>query len=584
LLRNILNRPFDQSPTIIGFCETENRCLWTNGNLDMNRLDGLTALIIEPHAGMRASIHNMLNLCGLQKIDHAGSSGAAIRHLSTKTFDMILCEYDLDGGQDGQQLLEDLRHHQLITLATMFFMVTAEGGYGKVVSAAELAPTDYILKPFTADRLLERIGRAREKRNAFLVLYQLMDIGNHREAINACIEGVSQYPRYAIDFLRLRAELHVLLGEPKEAEPIYAALYESKAIAWARLGLAKTLFMQERFEEARSMLESLVSNNNKFVDAYDWLAKTHEAIGELEQSQAVLSSAVSVSPHAIRRLRKLGEVALATGDTETAERVLKQVVSKAKYSEFRDPEDHVKLVQTLVKKGDPEQASAVIRDLDKSMSNLKNTAACSAISSAMVHEHTGNEVRLAESLGNAVALSRDTVGMSNDLKMELARNCLQNNQEDGAKEVMREVMRNASNHACMAKAIGVFEKAGRGDLGKSLAQEARQQVIDLVASGAAKAKEGDYRGAVSMMAEAVNKLPDNPQVVFNAAVAVLKCLENMGWDDRLGEYALSLIGTVRKLEPTNPKLAALSGLHQTILKKYCIQPGRPNSKDVVIKK
>ncbi len=528
---------------------------------------------------MRASIHNMLNICGLQKIDHAGSSGAAIRHLATKSFDIILCEYDLDGGQDGQQLLEDLRHHQLITLSTMFFMVTAEGGYGKVVSAAELAPTDYILKPFTADRLLGRIAKALDKRNVFLPIYQLMDMGSHREAIAACVEGAQNFPRYAIDFLRLRAELHMFLGEPKEAEPIYNALYESKAIAWARLGLAKTLYMQERFEEAEKMLEQLVNNNKKFVDAYDWLAKTHEALGNLEKSQAVLSSAVSVSPHAVRRLRKLGEVAMETGDTATAEKVLKQVVSKVKYSEFRDPEDHVKLVKTLVKKGDPEQAAAVIRDMDKSMSNLKNTPACSAISSAMVHEHTGNEARLAESLQTAVALCRDTLGLSNEVKMELARNCLQNNQEDGAKEVMREVMRNAPNNAVMSKAVAVFEKVGAADLGMQLAQEARQQVIDLVATGAAKAKEGDYRGAVSMMAEAVNKLPDNPQVVFNAAVAVLKCLENMGWDDRLGEYALSLIGTVRKLDPINPKLNALSNLHQQILKKYRIAPGRPASKE-----
>ncbi|MEO7579333.1 MAG: response regulator, partial [Massilia sp.] len=93
-------------------------------------------------------------------------------------------------------------------------------------------------------------------------------------------------------------------------------------------------------------------------------------------------------------------------------------------------------------------------------------------------------------------------------------------------------------------------------------------VIELVAAGAVKAKEGDYRGAVALMVEAVNKLPDNPQVVFNAAVAVLKCLENMGWEERLGQYALSLIDTVRRLDPVNPKLPALAGLHQQILKKY----------------
>lgn len=534
----------------------------------MNELDGLSALIIEPHQGMRASIHNMLNLCGLTKIEHAGGSNAAVKLVTSKAFDLILCEYDLDGGQDGQQLLEDMRHHKLIALSTMFFMVTAEGNYGKVISAAELTPTDYILKPFTADRLLERIARALEKRNAFMQVYQFMEVGNQRDAIAACVEGVKLHPRYAIDFMRLRAELHMVLGEPAEAETIYQQLFDARQIAWARLGVAKTMFMRERYTEAQEILESLVESNKKFVDAYDWLAKTHAAIGELEKSQTVLAEAVAVSPHAVRRLRKLGEVALETGDTDTAEKVLKQVVSKAKYSEFRDPEDHVKLVQTLVKKGDPVQAAAVIRDLDKSMGGQRNTGVCSAISSAMVHEYTGNEARLAESLNAALAACKDSQGLSSEVKMELARNCLQNNMEEGASDVMRDVMRNAPNNAAMAKAMSVFEKAGRAELANAIAQESRQAVVELVAAGANKAKEGDYRGAVALMVEAVNKLPDNPQVVFNAAVAVLKCLENMGWEERLGQYALSLIDTVRRLDPVNPKLPALAGLHQQILKKY----------------
>jgi tetratricopeptide (TPR) repeat protein len=461
-----------------------------------------------------------------------------------------------------------MRHHNLITHSTMFFMVTAEGNAGKVTSAAELTPTDYILKPFTADRLLERIARALDKRNTLMPVFQLMEAGNQRDAIDLCVALARAHPRYAIDFLRLRAELHMVLGEPAEAEPIYQQLFDARQIGWARLGVAKTLFLRERFGEAQAILESLVEHNKKFLDAYDWLARTHAASGVLDKAQAVLAEAVAVSPHAVRRLRKLGEVALETGDTETAEKVLKQVVSKAKYSEFRDPEDHVKLVQTLVKKGDPVQAAAVIRDLDKSMGGQKNSGVCSAISSAMVHEYTGNDVRLGESLASALAACKDSAGLSADVKMELARNCLQNNMEQGAADVMRDVLRNAPNNAAMARAMDVFEKAGHGELAAALAQESRQAVIELVAAGALKAQDGDYRGAVTLMIEAVDKLPDNPQVVFNAAVAVLKCLENTGWEERLGQYARTLIGSVRRLDPVNPKLPALAGLHQQILKKY----------------
>ncbi|MGZ8289456.1 MAG: response regulator [Telluria sp.] len=534
----------------------------------MNELAGLSALIIEPHAGMRASIHNMLNQCGVTRIDHAGSSNNAIKHLTLKTFDMVLCEYDLEGGQDGQQLLEDLRHHKLITLSTMFFVVTAEGNHGKVVSAAELAPTDYILKPFTADRLLDRILRALAKRSVFMPVYQLMEGGNQREAIEACVEGAVAHPRHAIDFLRLRAELHMFLGEPAEAEPIYRQLIEAKAIAWARLGLAKTLFMRERYDEAQGILENLVDTNKSFVDAYDWLAKTHAAAGALDKSQAVLADAVAVSPHAVRRLRKLGEVALETGDTDTAEKVLKQVVAKAKYSEFRDPEDHVKLVQTLVRRGDAEQAASVIRDLDRSMGGRKNTVACSAISSAMLHEFTGNAERLGQSLAAAVTACKDSPDLSADVKLELARNCLNNNMEGDASDVLRDVMRNAPNSSAVTRAMDVLTKSGRGELALTLARESRQEVVDLVAQGALRAKDGDYRGAVELMTAAVAKLPDNPQVVFNAAVAVLKCLEHEGWEDRLGRTAQELVGAMRRLDPVYPKLPALAGLHEQILKKY----------------
>jgi DNA-binding NtrC family response regulator len=125
----------------------------------------LSVLIVDPNQSMRASVHNMLTQVNITKVDHAVSAATAIRALSTRSYDVILCEYDLgtsaDGaGQDGQQLLEDLRHHKVISPWSIFVMLTSEGVYGKVVSAAELLPTDYILKPFTVDVLSQRIGRA----------------------------------------------------------------------------------------------------------------------------------------------------------------------------------------------------------------------------------------------------------------------------------------------------------------------------------------------------------------------------------------------------------------------------------------
>jgi tetratricopeptide (TPR) repeat protein len=540
----------------------------------MSSLRSLTALIVEPHSGMRANLHNMLNLCGITKIDHAVSSGTAIRPLKNRSYDLIICEYELGEGQDGQQLLEDLRHNKLIPLWTIFIIVTAERAYERVVSAAELAPTDYILKPFTADTLLERIARAIEKRAAFLPVYHLMEHGNLNEAIDICKVGEEKHRRYAIDFMRLRAELHVILGEAMQAEQIYQELLKTKAVAWARLGLAKTLFMQDKFGEAELLLKALVEENSKYMDAYDWLAKTHEALGELPKAKEILSDAVGISPHAVRRLRKLGDVALETGDIDMAEKSFQKVVAKAKYSEFRDPEDHVRLVRTLVKKGDTKQAGAVIRDMEKSLSHIDKTGACKALSSALVQTELGNADEAIQQLTAAVDACREVTGISNEMKMELAKNCLDHQLDDGASEIMRDVMSNAADDAAFTKAMEVFERAGRTELAQAVAKESRKHVVELVSSGAEKAKQGDFRGAVELMTAAVHKLPDNPQVVFNAAVAVLKYLENVGWDQRLGDRARGYIESARRLDPSNPRLVPLSNLYVGIVKKYNVgSPG-----------
>ena len=282
----------------------------------------LSVLVIDPNPGMRGSLQNMLNQSSITRIEFAVSSGTAIKQLAKKSFDIILCEYDLgsgtEDGQDGQQLLEDLRHHKLIGLLTIFIMITSEGVYSKVVSAAELTPTDYILKPFTVDVLSSRISRAIERRNVFLPTYQLIGLGNLREAIRSCAAAETSHPRYAIEFARLRAELYMSLKDVNEAEQLYTAILGAKSIGWASLGLARALLAQNKTEEAEAVLTKLVADNPKFMAAYDLLAHCHELNGAQHRAQKILEEAVTISPHMVRRLRKLGEVALEAGDMAAA--------------------------------------------------------------------------------------------------------------------------------------------------------------------------------------------------------------------------------------------------------------------------
>ncbi|MES2015629.1 MAG: response regulator [Pseudomonadota bacterium] len=539
----------------------------------MQDYTNLSVLVIDPNPGMRGSLQNMLVQANITKVEFAVNSGTAIRQLAKRSYDIILCEYDLGAGadgQDGQQLLEDLRHHKLIGLLTIFIMLTSEGVYSKVVSAAELTPTDYILKPFTVDVLSQRITRAIERRAAFLAVYQLIGQGNLREAIKACVFAQSAHPRYATDFIRLRAELHASLDELTEAENLYTDVLSTKAVGWAQLGLGRTLFALGRTEEAEKVLSILITDNPKLMAAYDLLARCREANGDTIGAQRILEDAVAISPHVIRRLRTLGEVALEAGDVAAAEKSFKQVVAKAKYSEFRRPEDHVNLVKTLIKKGDPNQASAIIRDMEKSLRGNANTDICRAISTAMLHESQGDAQATIAELNNAVGAVRTAAGLSSGLKIGLARSCLANRLDSAASEVMLSVMNDVDSGVSMQQAMGVFLKAGRQDLADGMGSQLREQSLNLLAVAAEKTNMGDLKGAVQTLQEALHKAPSNIQVMIALANGILRQLEELGWDHHLAEICHHQIDTIRKLDPAHLALAPLTDSYAAGKRKYGI--------------
>jgi DNA-binding response OmpR family regulator len=540
----------------------------------MQENSNLSVLVVDPNPGMRGSLQNMLNQSGISKIEFAVSSGTAIKQLGKKSYDIILCEYDLgsgsDDGQDGQQLLEDLRHHKLIGQLTIFIMITSEGVYSKVVSAAELTPTDYILKPFTVDVLSARIARAIERRATFLPAYQLIGQGNLREAIRLCAMAEAAHSRYALDFARLRAELHVSLKELPEAEALYSSILAAKPVGWAGLGLARTLFAQERVDEAEVVLNKLVADNPKLMAAYDLLARCHERKGLPGRAQRILEDAVAISPHMVRRLRRLGEVALDAGDVAAAEKSFRQVVAKAKYSEFRDPEDHVNLVKALIRKGDPVQAGGVIRDLEKSLRGNPNTDACKAISSALLHESTGNTEGAIGELNAAVQAVRASAGLSSNLRIGLARSCLSNKLDKEASEVMLAVMNDVGSGVSMQQAMNVFVKAGRPDLAEGIGAQLKAQAQALLNVAAEKTGMGDFKGAVQTLLEARHMAPGNLQVMIALVLGILRQLSELGWDHPLAEQCAGVIDTVRKLDAAHPSLGLLDEKYVAAKRKYGI--------------
>ena len=538
----------------------------------------LSVLIIDPNPGMRSNLQNMLNASGIAKIEFAVNSGTAIRQLARRSYDIVLCEYDLGAGsgsgagdgQDGQQLLEDLRHHQLLSPWAIFIMLTSEAVYGKVIGAAELAPTDYVLKPFTAEMLGARIRRAIARRAVFLPTWQLVAQGNVPEAIRSAAASELAHPRYALDFARLRAELHASIKQHGEAEHLYRKVLAHKALGWAGLGLARAQYAQGQVDAARDTLQALLADNPRLMAAYDLLARCHEAAGAYAQAQKILEEAVSISPHMVRRLRRLGEVALEAGDPATAEKSFKQVVSKARYSEFRDPEDHLRLVQALVRRGDMLGASAVVRDLERSMRASLEVDACVNVGNAALHEAAGNKAATLVDLQNAVGAVRASSALSTGLKLGLVRSCLAHRLDAPAQELMLAVVNDSGSGVSSQDALRLFADAGRRDLADGIGQQLKAQAQILLGVADEKRNMGDVRGAVQTLLEALHMAPQNLQVMIAVAGGVLRQINELGWDHPLGELGLAQLEKIRAVDAQHPRLGPLMDEYQALRRKYGI--------------
>ena len=540
----------------------------------MQENPNLTVLVVDPNPGMRTNLQNMLNATGISKVEYAINANTAIRQLQKRAYDVVLCEYDLASGsgegQDGQQLLEDLRHHHLISPATIFIMLTSEGVYEKVVSAAELTPTDYVLKPFTAELLSGRIKRALERRGALLQAWQQAAQGKLRDAIATCVKGALAQPRYAHDFARIRAELHSTLGEHAEAAGVYRDVLRERPLGWAVLGLARTLLAQDQMDDARTILEELLVSNPRLMAAYDLLARCLESEGEPELAKKVLEDAVAISPHVVRRLRKLGEVALAAGDAQGAEKSFRQVVSKARYSEFRDPEDHVNLVKALVTRDDLIGATGVIRDLERSLRGSPALDACRSYANSLLLDKTGNGSAAAAELQTAVSAARAGGGLSPSMKMELAKACLDHSLDAQASDVLMTVMNDTGSGVSVDQAMHVFVKAGRTDMVEGMGQQLKAQAQILLGVADEKRNMGDVRGAVQTLLEALHIAPKNLQVMVATAGGILRQINELGWDHPLGDTAANLMEAIREQDALHPRLVALVEEYQAARRKYGI--------------
>lgn len=127
----------------------------------------LRFLIVDDFPTMRRIVATLLKEIGYSEIVEAQDGEEAIRVLVSKARDAVPIDFVITDWNmpvmDGMQLLRSIREHEVLNHLPVL-MVTAEAKRENVISAAQAGADGYIVKPFNASTLQEKLDKVLIKR------------------------------------------------------------------------------------------------------------------------------------------------------------------------------------------------------------------------------------------------------------------------------------------------------------------------------------------------------------------------------------------------------------------------------------
>jgi two-component system chemotaxis response regulator CheY len=119
--------------------------------------ENLKFLVVDDFSTMRRIVRNLLKELGFTNVDEAEDGVVALAKLKTGGFDFVISDWNMPN-MTGIELLRAIRGDA--TLASLpVLMITAEAKKENIIEAAQAKASGYIVKPFTAAVLDEKLNK-----------------------------------------------------------------------------------------------------------------------------------------------------------------------------------------------------------------------------------------------------------------------------------------------------------------------------------------------------------------------------------------------------------------------------------------
>ena len=490
----------------------------------------LRYLIIDDFEQMRVSFKGMLTGFGATEIETAACGEQGLKALSLRCYDVVICDYNLGDGKDGQQVLEEARHLDYLGHACSFFMITAESNMPMVLGALEQQPDEYMVKPINADVLQHRLVAVLKRKRQLREIDQALTDGDKLGAIELCEKQQNKDLKQRLYLAKLQSELCLDLARYEDAESIYHQMLRIRDFPWAHFGLGKIDFYRGELEQSAMRFRALIEENPHYLEVYDWQAKVLAAQGETEEAQVLLQQAVKFSPKLVSRQRYLGELALENGERLLAERAFQAAVRWGENSCFAKAEEYRCLGDILQASGNMPKLLRLLAEGRKRFADRPSDQLPLISRQAMVKRMIDEKVSIETYLDEIDRLVREHKGLlaAEDL-LAAAADLYRISCNQQAESLLSLLLRNHHDEdEWIERVRELMQQFRRGCEADDLIEESRGELKRIHAKCVGLLQQGGVIEAIGLLNETVDQYPANRTIILMSISAMIGHMREQG--------------------------------------------------------
>jgi two-component system chemotaxis response regulator CheY len=118
-------------------------------------------LVVDDFPTMRRIVRTLLKELGFGNVEEAEDGAAGLARLRSGGFEFVISDWNMPN-LDGLEMLKQIRADASLSHLPVL-MVTAESKKENIIAAAQAGASGYVVKPFTAATLDEKLSKILEK-------------------------------------------------------------------------------------------------------------------------------------------------------------------------------------------------------------------------------------------------------------------------------------------------------------------------------------------------------------------------------------------------------------------------------------